>query len=233
STPVEISSQAAQDYGWYCSTCHGVNGEGSPTVMNSALVGMPIDKDALFTLLTTLPAFGEVAVHTYRGGYPELDDDQLKSLIDYVAVLSGTAETPQAPEATPIVEVTPEVEANTQPIDVAQGQADYGWYCSTCHGVNGEGSPTVLNSALLGMPIDQKPYSPFLPLYPPLEKSLFIPIVGDTQNWMMTNSVIYSAMWLVWWVNNVIGYCGGIFSPLIVILQNHRTKFIEYVSNRR
>ncbi|MDX2076565.1 MAG: c-type cytochrome [bacterium] len=155
-TPVEISSQAAQDYGWYCSTCHGVNGEGSPTVMNSALVGMPIDKDALFTLLTTLPAFGEVTVHTYRGGYPELNDDQLKSLIDYVAVLSGTADTTQSPEITPTVEATPEVQANTQPIDVAQGQADYGWYCSTCHGANGEGSPTVMNSALVGMPIDQE-----------------------------------------------------------------------------
>lgn len=155
--PVVADAQALQDYGWYCSSCHGVNGEGSPTVMNSALVGMPIDKAMLLTEFTTPPSFGQVVIHSYRAGIPELDDARLNALFDYVAVLSGTAETSAPAEVTPEVESTPVVEtssANTQPVDVAKAQADYGWYCATCHGTNGEGSPTMMNSALVGMTID-------------------------------------------------------------------------------
>jgi len=155
--PVVADTQAVQDYGWYCSSCHGANGEGSPTMMNSALVGMPIDKTALLTEFTTPPSFGQVVIHSYRAGIPELDDARLNALFDYVAVLAGTAESSAPAEATPEVEETPVVEsasANTQPVDVAKAQADYGWYCATCHGTNGEGSPTMMNSALVGMTID-------------------------------------------------------------------------------
>nr|MCU0480807.1 cytochrome c [Anaerolineae bacterium] len=182
--PVVDNQQAVQDYGWYCSSCHGLNGEGSPTTINSALVGMPIDKAALLTEFTTLPPFGAMVVHPYRAGIPELDDARLIALFDYVAVLAGTSETTvpaeEAPvaEATPAVESTPEASADAQPIDLAKAQADYGWYCSSCHGLNGEGSPTAFNSNLIGMTIDTEAFVTKLTTLPAFGEMVVHPYRG-------------------------------------------------------
>ncbi|MCL4252973.1 MAG: c-type cytochrome [Anaerolineae bacterium] len=139
-----------QLYAWYCSQCHGLDGTGNPMMPNSALVGMPIDKDMLFTTFTQpLPLDGQFH-HAYRGGYIELTDDQLNALLDYVVTLSASTDSTQAPIEEPSAEIP------VASVDLTQAQQDYGWACSQCHGANGEGSPTVMNSALIGLTINDE-----------------------------------------------------------------------------
>jgi len=154
-TPDLPVGTVAQNYAWYCSQCHGIDGTGNPMMENSALVGMPIDKNSLFEMFIQPTTFDGLFTHAYRGGYVELTDDQLWELLDYVGVLAGTSDDTSSSVPTAPIEATPEMQADIAPIDVAQGQQDYAWYCSQCHGINGEGSPTVMNSVLVGMPIDQ------------------------------------------------------------------------------
>ncbi len=147
--PAPVGS-VEQLYAWYCSQCHGLDGAGNPMMPNSVLVGMPIDKAILFTTFTQPLPFDGQFHHAYRGGYIELTDDQLNALLDYVVTLSTSGDSTQTPSQNASAEIP------VASLDLTQAQRDYGWACSQCHGVNGEGSSTVLNSALIGLTIDDE-----------------------------------------------------------------------------
>jgi mono/diheme cytochrome c family protein len=116
-------------YIWSCSGCHGVTGEGV-TMVGPALRGSTVlqDDDAYFALLTEAhpPTSPEEAfVHPYRGGYPELTDEQIRALIDYTQTAFG-GEAGAAAETVAF-----------DPVTV------YVWGCSGCHGVTGQGIDRV------------------------------------------------------------------------------------------
>ena len=158
--PAPVGS-VEQLYAWYCSQCHGLDGTGDPMMPNSSLVGMPIDKAMLFTTFTQPILLDGLFHHAYRGGYIELTDDQLNALLDYVVTLSASTDSTQAPSPETSAEIP------VASLDLTQAQRDYGWACSQCHGVNGEGSPTVLNSALIGLTINDEAVFTLLTTYPP------------------------------------------------------------------
>jgi mono/diheme cytochrome c family protein len=98
-TPVEAAAEeefnAEAAYNWACAGCHGVDGQGvegfGSNLFFSVMV-MGRDTTALFDLLTIEqpPANPEEGfVHPYRGGNPELDNEQIRALIDYVYSLTG------------------------------------------------------------------------------------------------------------------------------------------------
>ncbi len=78
-------------YGWACASCHGLDGAGMPDMANSSLLGIELDDAAIFTLLTQYqpPAFGVTFIHPVRGGYPELNDEQINAVIAYLHELAA------------------------------------------------------------------------------------------------------------------------------------------------
>ena len=85
----ERTFNAAEAYALSCSGCHGAQGEGGSAV---ALINTSSSDQQIFDLLTTLhppvdPRTG--FAHPVRGDYPELSDDQLHALIDYLHTLAG------------------------------------------------------------------------------------------------------------------------------------------------
>jgi mono/diheme cytochrome c family protein len=76
-------------YGWACASCHGLDAAGMPDMPNSGLLEMEWDDAAIFTLLTQYqpPAFGVTFIHPVRGGYPELNDEQINAVIAYLREL--------------------------------------------------------------------------------------------------------------------------------------------------
>ncbi|PJF28743.1 MAG: hypothetical protein CUN52_11900 [Phototrophicales bacterium] len=175
-----------QLYAWYCSQCHGLGGEGNPTMPNSALVGMTIDKNGLFTMFTQPTELTYLFTHAYRGGYPELRDDQLNSLLDYVVTLSVSSQ-----ESTqPIIDIS----IPSQQIDTTQAREDYGWYCSQCHGANGEGNPTMPNSALVGITINEEAFFTLLTTPPAFGTVVVHPYRGgypELSDERIRNLIIY------------------------------------------
>jgi disulfide bond formation protein DsbB len=89
-------TSAQFNYNFACSGCHGPQGEGVPS-NGPALADSQLLKDAngaaLFGLFTTAhpPANPETDgfMHPYRGGYPQLTDEQLLGLIGYLYSLPG------------------------------------------------------------------------------------------------------------------------------------------------
>jgi mono/diheme cytochrome c family protein len=77
-----------------CSGCHGIDGSGVPYVAQSLAESQLLsDQDGigLLTFLTNAqpPVNPETAYpHPYRGGYPELTDDQLRDVIGYMYTLT-------------------------------------------------------------------------------------------------------------------------------------------------
>ncbi len=93
--PTIVSDPANDDpavaYAWACAACHGAEGEGvenfGPSIVDSPLLD---DSSALMAMFTTAAAPAdpeEGFVHPYRGGYPELTNAQLRSLIAYLGAL--------------------------------------------------------------------------------------------------------------------------------------------------
>jgi mono/diheme cytochrome c family protein len=100
--PTEVSAEAtvvpaefdpAAAYAFACSGCHGADGRGEegfgPSLAFSSAV-VSNDVPALVAMFTDVqppadPALG--FVHPYRGGYPELTDEQLAELMDYLFTL--------------------------------------------------------------------------------------------------------------------------------------------------
>lgn len=97
--PVNSGSSFANpgqaDFVQMCAGCHGLNGEGqyllTKPLTESELV-KTMNSMAILTLLNEAhgPANPDVAFqHPYRGGYPELRDDQLLSIITYLFTVQG------------------------------------------------------------------------------------------------------------------------------------------------
>ncbi len=81
---------AAEAYALSCSGCHGAQGEGGSA---SALTSTTMSDDDLFAFLTNLqpPVDPYTAFpHPVRGDYPELNDDQLRALIQYLHTLPAS-----------------------------------------------------------------------------------------------------------------------------------------------
>jgi len=89
--PVAATTDGSALYAWYCAACHGPAGEGVNG--ESALVGMAYDYAAFAETLTApapLVAPAEnVFVHAYRGGAPELTDEQIAALVEFLQGLGG------------------------------------------------------------------------------------------------------------------------------------------------
>jgi mono/diheme cytochrome c family protein len=89
--PAEFDPASA--YAFACSGCHGADGRGvegiGPSLAFSSAV-MSRDVSGLVAMFTNAqppadPALG--FVHPYRGGVPELTDEQLTALMDYLFTL--------------------------------------------------------------------------------------------------------------------------------------------------
>ena len=103
-----------------CSSCHGVDGKGG--------VGIPL---SLPSFLKSVPdSYLEKTIRHGRPGrvmppYPHLSDAQIKAIVSH---LRGYASGKVPATLDAIVKG-----------DVKKGKKLYGQYCSSCHGVNGEG----------------------------------------------------------------------------------------------
>lgn len=85
---------AEQAYLWACANCHGVDGSpiapfASQPLSASALVQQRDDAGLLEFLAQAQPPVNPAAAfpHPYRGGYPELTDEQLQGVITYLYAL--------------------------------------------------------------------------------------------------------------------------------------------------
>ncbi|MEO8392505.1 MAG: c-type cytochrome [Chloroflexota bacterium] len=90
-TPQAFTAQNA--YAWSCAGCHGADGKGNgvygPDLTTS---GLMTNRAELLYFLTHGNPLADPRTefpHPARGGYPELTDQQLFDLIDYVISLSG------------------------------------------------------------------------------------------------------------------------------------------------
>ncbi|MBK9125009.1 MAG: cytochrome c [Chloroflexi bacterium] len=89
-------TSAQFNYNFACAGCHGLQGEGvssnGPALADSQLL-QDANGAALFEMFTTAhpPANPETDgfMHPYRGGYPQLTDEQLLGLIGYLYSLPG------------------------------------------------------------------------------------------------------------------------------------------------
>lgn len=89
--PVAASTDGGALYAWYCTACHGPAGEGVNG--QDALVGMTVDYRAFAESLTApaplvAPA-DNVFVHAWRGGTPEMTDEQIAALVSYLEQFGG------------------------------------------------------------------------------------------------------------------------------------------------
>lgn len=85
------NADAATLYQWSCAGCHGEDAAGIPNLPNSNLLESDFDDAAMFALLTELkPIEAEmVFTHPIRGGYPELNDEQINAVIAYLRELAA------------------------------------------------------------------------------------------------------------------------------------------------
>lgn len=108
-------------YAISCSGCHGAMGEGVPLLASNMLENEildPANRDDLFTFIVNGDPFADPVSsipHPVRGGYPELNDDEIDVLIGHLQVMAGYDRFPFNPEKA------------------------YAINCSGCHGPNGEG----------------------------------------------------------------------------------------------
>jgi mono/diheme cytochrome c family protein len=75
-----------------CVGCHGAAGVADPLFPAAGdFTQIAIDPVAAFTFMTTVQQFDPVTifVHPYRGGYPELTDDDIKAVISYMQSFFG------------------------------------------------------------------------------------------------------------------------------------------------
>lgn len=88
-TPQPFTAQGA--YTWSCAGCHGADGAGNLPFAEGFLTSSLLDdRAALLNFLSAAnpPTDPNVEYqHIYRGGYPELTDEQLAALADYVLTL--------------------------------------------------------------------------------------------------------------------------------------------------
>lgn len=89
-TPQAFTPQTA--YAWSCAGCHGADGKGNgvfgPGILSSSLL---TDRAALLAFLTNGNPSADPRTafpHPARGGYPQLNDEQLSALTDYVISLA-------------------------------------------------------------------------------------------------------------------------------------------------
>jgi disulfide bond formation protein DsbB len=90
-TPQPFSAEAAYD--WSCAGCHGADGSGNEPFAGS-ITGSELltDSQALLDFLIGAHPPVDPAVdypHPSRGGYPELTDEQLNAVIDYLKGLES------------------------------------------------------------------------------------------------------------------------------------------------
>lgn len=78
------------DYERACASCHASDGTGTAMNFNSDLTDSMLDDSALFALLTVPQPIGSPNYpHPIRGGYPELNDEQVRAVIAYMKTLMG------------------------------------------------------------------------------------------------------------------------------------------------
>ncbi len=141
-------SQAVSSVGEFvymnsCAVCHGPDGNGiagnGKPLRNSAFVQNSSD-EVLFDHLVngreaTDPANTTGVLMPARGG-KNLSDDQIRSVIAYLRTLQNPGE-PTASLDDWVIDLSAEAQGgSTGPI---VGHKQYVAYCSSCHGVNGEG----------------------------------------------------------------------------------------------
>jgi len=84
------ADEGSQLFVWRCAGCHGVAGEGKDG--QAALVGMDIDWDAFVSEITT-PAAATTAstvfTHPYRGGVPDMTDEQIAAMVAFAEGLGS------------------------------------------------------------------------------------------------------------------------------------------------
>lgn len=73
-------------YLWACTECHGAAGQGVAG-FGSAINESTLDKAQLTQLLTQIAANAGDFAHPYQGGYPELSEPQISSLVEYLNTL--------------------------------------------------------------------------------------------------------------------------------------------------
>ncbi len=146
--PAASGSQSASLVGEFvymnsCATCHGSDGNGivknGKPLRNSAFVQNSSD-EALFEHLVngrevTDPANTTGVVMPARGG-KNLSDAQIRAVIGYLRTLQDSSQ-PTASVEDWVVDLSAQASgAGTGPI---VGHKQYVAYCSSCHGLNGEG----------------------------------------------------------------------------------------------
>ncbi|MFN8374883.1 MAG: cytochrome c [Anaerolineae bacterium] len=92
---VPAEFDAAVAYNWACASCHGADGRGvegyGPSLLfSSDVMGRNISGLVRLFNVAQPPTNPELGfVHPYRGGYPELNDEQLGQLMDYLFTLAA------------------------------------------------------------------------------------------------------------------------------------------------
>jgi mono/diheme cytochrome c family protein len=146
----------------HCSACHGIEGQGGigPTLRNNQFIQTGGDQ-AIFTTVANGRPGTQMPAWLQANGGP-LVDAQINNVIAYLHLLQGVAPvpspTPEPEEATetpvPPGAPTPEPARPSNPGnpgpaaslagDAARGKAEFGHYCSICHGPEGvQGYPNL------------------------------------------------------------------------------------------
>ncbi|MBL8146398.1 MAG: c-type cytochrome [Anaerolineae bacterium] len=89
-TAEPAADEGARLYAWSCAACHGAAGEGVDG--QAVLVGAELDWDAFVTEITTPSAVtpaSTVFAHPYRGGVPELTDEQIAAIVAFTQGLGS------------------------------------------------------------------------------------------------------------------------------------------------
>jgi mono/diheme cytochrome c family protein len=89
-TTANINSPGAADFVRACSGCHGINGAGQPMLtkpLPESTMLKSVNSIGILNLFTTAHPPSAEFQHPYRGGYPELSDNQLLGIITYLITL--------------------------------------------------------------------------------------------------------------------------------------------------
>lgn len=168
-------------YGSVCSACHGINlqgisGLGKPLI-NSQFVNRLNDDELVAFLVvgrsTRDPLNTTGIAMPAKGGNPSLTEANLHQIVDYIRSFNGAtviddlADQPEIVyemrEFVPIDTsalvgvVVPPSHGASGSIELhnLDGQRAYIWSCSACHGIDGAGVPTMPNTSLIGVTLNQ------------------------------------------------------------------------------
>lgn len=182
-------------YAENCASCHGVNGEG--TTLAPPLNTLEIQATDGFELARII---GEGVPGTLMAGWGNaLSDAEINSL---VSILQRWGELDALGVAIPVVEAQP---LDMSPETIAQGQRLFDITCTSCHGVDGYGSPMA----------------------PALNNSLFLSSTSDTQIHQIIAMGVSNTIMPAWGsrfsdadINAIIAYLRSLESDAPIITQS-------------